>query len=286
VAENWRSIDKETKDYCLTVARILKERHAELSEVGRMGGLSTMDSVVAGPKKGTKHRSATSNIKNNSELTGSSVMCCIPTMDSISSGEVNEAKRKELLRRIPRRAGDDVCDQPPDQYLSMCVTKSTDPVAHEQGTMNSQYKSRTSVMGMYQQYLDNQVTTNSSRPSDFFNAEMPRPIPSGYIQQGIQGAQMNGSYGDHELEFPIITHVSQRAMISNMMSANNISYKQPMAHHDEIRSFREHRRWSAPECLETSKQEEFQAMYEAQELDISDSDVVGMWLSNKAQEND
>ncbi|KAL3807734.1 hypothetical protein ACHAXA_000794 [Cyclostephanos tholiformis] len=302
-------IDKETKDYCLTVARILKERHAELSEVGRMEGLSTMDSVVERPKKETKHRSADSNIKKNSELTESGVMCCIPTMDSISSGQANEIQREYLQSWIPKRASTDIGDQRINQYLSMCAPERIDPVAHERGMMTSHDASRTCVMGMYQQYLHNQVTTNSSRPIILSNAEMPRPILSGHIQQGIQGVQMKGSQGDDELdfpimpfvscarvqmngshgydglEFPIIAHVSQRAMISNMISANRTSSKQPISHSEEIHSFTERRRWSAPECLQTSKHEQPQA-YDAQELDITDSDVVGMWLSSNVKEDD
>ena len=33
MAANWKSADKETKDYCRTIARIVKERHNELSKV-------------------------------------------------------------------------------------------------------------------------------------------------------------------------------------------------------------------------------------------------------------
>ena len=119
-------------------------------------------------------------------------------------------------------------------------------------------------MEMYQQqYPHNRVATDSSATMmwcygnlEFSNAEMPRPIPTSVcIQQGNQGTQMpmmKGSYGDNELEFPVISNVSQRAMLSNMMSAIHTS-TQPIPHREGNRSFGQHRRWSAPEFSATSQ---------------------------------
>jgi hypothetical protein len=289
VAANWKTVDEETKDYCLTIARILKERHAELSEAEATGCLSKINSISPGLKVDSKQRSANSNQMSYSELSESVVPCCLPTMDFVSAEPANEMKRRELQRRIPRRASKGVRDQKKNQY----------PVAHEQGTMNGHDNTMTCATRMYEQYLacamrmcqpnqlDHMFTDSSTTMMwdncnlDFSIDQMPHPNLSGFTQLGIQGTQMStleGSYGGNEPEFPIITNVSQRAMISNMMSAIHTS-KQPIFHHEG-----KHRRWSAPECLETPKQEEFHAMYEAQELDIPDSDVVGMWHSSTIRE--
>ena len=54
VAANWNSADNETKNYCQEVARILKERHTELTKVGGLCCLSTIDSVSPGLKEEAK----------------------------------------------------------------------------------------------------------------------------------------------------------------------------------------------------------------------------------------
>ena len=61
VAENWKSADKETKDYCSMVAHKVRERHTELFKVGGIGCLSTIDSISPGPKKEVNKRSAGNN---------------------------------------------------------------------------------------------------------------------------------------------------------------------------------------------------------------------------------
>jgi len=299
VASHWKSVDKETKDYCMTVARILKERHTELSEAEAIERLSMIDSINKGPKEETKQRSAKSNRTNNSEL---AELVCLPTMDYIDSEQANEKERRDLLSSTPRRANNAVGDQQTNHYLGMCVPKSIDSVVHEQGTTDNHDNSRTCATRMYQQYQTCAMRMYQQNQSvqmfkdsgmmrgnanlDFSIDGMPRPNQPGRIQQGIQGTQMpmmNESYGGNELEFPIITNVSQRAMISNMMSAMHTS-KQPILHHEGIPSIGEHRGWSAPEFLGSPRPEESHAMYEAQELDITDSDVFGMWLSSKIQE--
>ena len=378
VIANWKSIDEETKDYCMTVGRILKERHTELSKVKQMGCLSTMDPVVPakkkskqrsadnnrmnssgsskskmisclprdqanafsalpfileqahvmrrrelqsmiprrarsidsrdqraegivclstvdsispGPKKESKQKSADNNRMNDSESTESGAICCLPTDQAIefpplpfSLEQAHDMRRRELQSMIPRRARSIALgDQQANHYPGMWVP-TIDPVAPE-------------LMRMYhQQYLRNQLIAESTLTAmwgvgdgnlNTSNAEMPRLISSVCIQQGIQGAHvptMKESYCDNELEFPIISNISRRAMISNMMSAIHTS-QQPIAHREGIRSFGEHRRSSAPERLQTSKQEQrLEAMYEARELDISDSDVHDMWLSSKVDE--
>jgi hypothetical protein len=381
VAANWKTADKETKDYCLTVACIIKERHAELSEAEGVACLSTIDSISPGPKKETKQSSAKSNRMNDYESTESGAICCLPT-----DQQANDARRRELQSVIPRRASVAFGYQRTNQYPRMCVPTSIDrPVAHEQGTDSYYDNSSTCVLRMYhQQYPHNRMATDSSATImwgygnlDLSNSEMPRPIPtSACTQQGIQGSQMSmmkgsngdndhgmcavaceqgmtdsydnsstcvmqmyqqrdphnrmatdssatmmwgygnldlskaemprpiptsvctkqgirgtqmstikGRYGDNEHEFPVISNVSQRAMLSNMMNAIHTS-KQPIPHREGNRSFGQHRRWSAPECLQARKQEQLHAMHQAQELDITDSDVVGMWLSSEIQEED
>jgi hypothetical protein len=255
-----------------------------------------MESVSSGQKKEMKQRRADdSNQKKNSELTKSGVITCLPTIDFVSSEQANcKTKREELQSRIPRRARHASKNQRAGRCLSMsmCGPASIDPVAN--GQMICRHDSRTDLVRINRQYQDYQMFADSCTTMTwgngnlhFSHAEMSRPIQSAR-QKGIQETQMpimKRSHGDIELEFPIITNVRRRAMISNMMSPIHTS-KRPFLHPEEFRSSGEHRRWSAPECLETSKQERFPAMYEAQEVDISDSDVVSMWLSSKVEEDD
>jgi hypothetical protein len=177
----------------------------------------------------------------------------------------------------------------------MGAPNSINLLADEQGTMDSHDNIRTRTLTMHQQSQHNLVPTVSGATMmwgnenlDFSTAEMHGQNLSGRIQQGIQETQvamMKGSYGaDNELEFSVTTHVSQRAMISNTIL--NRSSEKPISHCNEDRSFGEQRWCLAPECLQTFKQEQCNTMYEAQELDIIDSDVLGMWLSSKVQEED
>jgi hypothetical protein len=104
-----KSVDKETKDYCIEVALILKERHTEMTKVGKMGRLSTIDSVSQGPKEEAKPRNADSKTKD-SELTEFKVEYCLPTMDSISPGPKNDTKQRKV--QLPRRLTHAFEDQP------------------------------------------------------------------------------------------------------------------------------------------------------------------------------
>jgi len=328
VAVNWKSADKETKDYCATVVRILKNRHTELTKIGGMCRLSTIDSVSSGSKKKIQRR-ITDNKTNDSALTKLGVMLCLPTMDSVS----------------PTHA---FGDQPRQQYLGTRIF----PVAHEQGSVNSCDNGRTCVEDVYHQYQLNRTETIPNTTTilgdDSFhrsNVKMSQQMPSCLTRQGIKWVSMPnvaGGGGDNELEFPIITDVSRRATISNMIGGFSSFGKQPTlqgmaprheeicsfgAHPrpsnscslaaerpkssdqeqlnamykgeirsfglqemypmcQEIRPFGEHRRSSAPKHLKTSKQEQHKAIYKIQEVDITDSDVFGMWLPSKVQEAD
>lgn len=235
VGANWKTADKETKDYCLAVARIIKERHAELSEAEGVVCLSTIDSISPGPKKETKQRSAESNRMNDYESTESGVICCLPT-----NQQANDARLRELQSMIPKRASFAFRHQRTNEYPGMCVPTSIGAVAHEQGMTDSHDNNNTSVMQMYQQqYLHNRVTTDSSAKMMWgYGNQMPRQ----HVIQEMQISIVKGSYDDNSLEFPVISNVSQRAMLSNMMNATHTS-KQQIPHREGIRCFGEHRRW-------------------------------------------
>ncbi len=303
VAANWKSADKETKDYCLTVAHLIKERHAELSEAEEAVCLLKIDSTSPLPTEETKKRSAENNRMSGHKSTKSEVICCLPTIDFDCSGHANESKtrelqsppfsfdqvidarRRELQSMIPRRArsyafGYQRTNQNPGMFVPTSIDR---PVAHKHGMTESFDNSSTCAMGTYQQqYPNNRAATDSSATMTWGYGKSPV-----CTQQGIQGRQMSimeGNYGDNILD-PVISNVSKRAMLSNMMSAIH-TFKQPIPHREGNCSFAEHRRWWAPEFLPTLEQEQFHAMYRAQELDITDSDIVGMWLSSEVQEEE
>ena len=149
VAENWKSTAKETKDYCVEDARIIKERHTELTKVVGKGCLSMTHSVGPGPTEDVKPRNAGNKTKD--------VELCLPTMDSVSQGPKNDTKRRRV--QLPRRATDAFGDQPNQQYLSMHAPMGIFPVAHDQDTMNRRGSSRTWLMNMIYQYHRDQAAT-------------------------------------------------------------------------------------------------------------------------------
>ena len=207
----------------------------------------------------------------------------------LSSDQANDMRRRELQSMIPRRARRFTLE---DRQANQNLPTSIDPVAQEQGIVNSHDNISTCLMRMYhQQFLQNPESSSTAifgdgniNTSD--DAKMPRPIQSGFTQQGTQGthmSMMNRRYCDYENEFLVVRNVSQRAMMSNMLlTATLHAPQQPIAHHEGMRSFEEQRQSSAPEVLQTSEQAK--SMYQVRELEVHDSDVVDMWLACDIEE--
>jgi hypothetical protein len=269
VATSWNSIDKETKDYCLTVARILKQRHAELlCKVGEVECLPTIAlSSVLGHKKDTKKRRVDSNAQvpmmkgryGDNELE-------FPQLP-FGLGQADETKR--------RRLDNTFADQRTNQYPAMCVPFSIDHFPND-------------AIRLYQHYLPSQAITQSSTTMRI-NGELGFSDPEVHrTQQGFQGAQMpmrKGSYGDNEPGLSTIANVSRRAAISNMISAIHTCHT-PITHGEGISSFGANSRPLAPERLQTTQQEQLEMVYKARELDISDSDVFAMWRTSMDHDDD
>jgi hypothetical protein len=364
VSANWKSADKETKDYCVEVARIIKARHAELTKVGVTGCLSTTDSVGPRPTEEAKPRNA-DNENKDTEL-------CLPTMDSVSPGPKNDTKRRGV--QLPRHA---FGDQPSQQYLRMHAPVGIFPVAHGQDTMNSRDISRTWLMDMlYHQYHHSQASTTPNATTMWGNDSLNRtninmlqPIPLDVFQNiqlmtGSAGVQIGTDHQDVTQEFRAIMNASRRETISSMMtlpgSALGSAGVQIGTDHQDvpqefraimnasrratissmvtlpssalmpegIRCFGEqpspNSRWysapdcqsfeethtelttpvtegirclgeqpspnnmwySAPEYQSSSELDRSRATYEIQELDVTDSNILGMWRSSKVQETD
>jgi len=85
VATIWKSADKESKDYCIVVSRILKERHTKLTKVGGIGCLSAIDSISPRPREEATPRNADSEASDTG-LAEFAAIFCLPTMDSVSPG--------------------------------------------------------------------------------------------------------------------------------------------------------------------------------------------------------
>jgi hypothetical protein len=363
VAANWKSAAKETKDYCVEVARIIKGRYTELNKVEMTGCLSTTDSVGSRPTEEAKPRN-TDNETKDTEL-------CLPTMDSVSPGPKNDTKRRRV--QLPRRLTHAFGDQPSQQYLSMHAPVGIFPVAHDQDTMNSLDISRTWLMDMlYHQYHHSQASTTPNATTiwgndslNCTNINMLQPMPLDVFQNiqlmtGSAGAQIGTDHQDVPQEFRAIMNASRRAAISSMMTlqgsalmpeGNRCFGEQPspdsrLYSAPDCQSFKEthtelttpvtegirclgeqprpNNRWySAPDCqsfkethteLTTPVTEgirclgeqpwpnnmwysapEYQSSYELdrsratydiQELDVADSNILGMWRSSKVQETD
>jgi hypothetical protein len=299
VTENWKSVDKETKYYCIEVALILKERHTEMTKVEEMSCLSMTDSVSQGPKEEAKPRNADSKTKD-SELTEFEVEYCFPTMDFISPGPKNDMKQRKV--QLPRRVTHAFEDQPSRQYLSVHAPMGIFPVAQEQDNMNSCNNSRILVMDMYHQYQHTQVATIPNTSTIWGNESLDcthiktrQPMPSVFIQEMIPRLSMpimtgrtmsqTGTHHQHvQHKFSAITNASQRASISNMMT---LLGRDPMP--IEICCSGEQpspkNRWySAPLCQSSSELDRSMRIYNIQELDITDSIIFGIWWLSKVQE--
>ena len=227
VAANWNSADNETKNYCQEVARILKERHTELTKVGGLCCLSTIDSVSPGLKEEAKPRNAENELKY-SELTEFGAIFCLPTMDSESPTHAFKGQSSQ-------------------QYLSMHA-----PVCiFEQDTMNSPDTIKT--------WLHNQAatipnaTTTTTRGNDSLdgtNRKMRQPRPSGVIQETpgtasmpiMTGSALSHTGTDHEdvqQEFRVIMNARRRATISNVMTLSGMAKRalsQTGTDHEDVQS--------------------------------------------------
>ena len=106
------------------------------------------------------------------------------------------------------------------------------------------------------------------------------------IMTGNAVSQTGTDHQDDFHEFRAIMNASQRSSISNMM---NLQRRAPMPH--GIRCFEQQpnpnfRRYSAPECQNPSKLDKSRAIYDVQELDVADSNILDMWGSSKVHEID
>jgi len=300
VAANWKSADKETKDYCVEVARILKARHAELTKVGGIGCLSAIDSISPGPREEAKPRNADSETQEK-YLTNFGAKFCLPTMDSVSPGLKNDTKRRKA--QLPITATHAFGDQPSHLFNGLHDSTGIFPTAHGKNNINIRDGSRTWLMDLIDQYHRDQAAsipnTTPMWGNDSLNhttINMPQPMPSGVIQETIRTASMPIMTGnavsqtgtDHQglrHEFRAIMNASKRASISNMMTSQR---RAPMPH--GIRGFKQQpnpnfRRHSAPECQNPSELDSSRAIYDVQELDVADSNIRDMWRSSKVQES-
>ena len=315
IAANWKSADKETKYYCVEVAHILKERHTKLTmrqyqanctplaplavrtqnQAGGICCLSTIDSVSPRPTEEAKPRNADSETKDT-DLTEFGAIFCLPAMNSVSPGPKNDTKQRTAMHAFGNK--------PSHQDHSMNAPKGIFvPVAHGQDTMNSRDGSRTWSMNMIYQYHHDQVAANPNATilwgNDSLNLttiDRLQPTSSGDIHKTIRTApmlrtasmpimtgsavsQIRTEHQDVQQEFHEIMNASRLAFISNMMILPSMALMP-----DGIRCFGaeqpspNNRRYSAPEYQNRSELERSRAIYNIQELDITDSNIFDMWL--------
>ena len=153
-------------------------------------------------------------------------------------------------------------------------------------------------MNMYHQYHHSQASTTLNativRGNDGLNRtkiNMLHPMPSDVIQDkqlmtGSAGSQAGADHQDARRKFRAIMNASRRAAISSMMTLPDSAPTR-----EGIRCLGEqpspNNRWySAPECQSPPELHRSRATYEIQELDIADSNILGMWQSSKVQETD
>ena len=281
VAANWKSADKETKEYCVEVARILKKRHTELTKVGGLICLSPIDSVSPGPTEEAKPQNFDNETKDT-ELTKFGAVFCLPGMDSASPGPKNETNQQKGVHG-PAIISPVGCEQ--------CTVNIQD-------TVNSRDRSRTWLKDMIHQYQHNQAATIPNTTALWVNDGLNRttfnmlqPMPSGVTQETIRTESMQTMTGspvsqtgtDHQYvqqeKFRAIINASQRASISNIVT---LPVRAPMP--EGIRCFGErpslnNSRYSATERQNHSDLDRSTATYDIQELNVDDSDILAMWHS-------
>jgi hypothetical protein len=301
VAANWKMADEETKDYCVEVARSLKERHTKLAKVGDTCCLSTIDSVSPGPTEETKPRNTNGKTKDT-VLTEFGAKFCLHAMGSVSPGPTEETKQRKV--QLPISATHALEDQQCEQDQSMHAPMGIFPVAYGQDTTMSRDGRRTWLMELIDQYHRDQAATITNATTSWGNyslnrtaINMLRPMPTGVIQETIQAASMpimtgiavgqtGTDHQDAQQKFRAVRNASRRASISNMMT---LPGRAPMP--DGIRCFGQQpspnkKRHSAPECPNPFELERSRAIYDIQELDVTNSSILGMWWSSKVQETD
>jgi len=171
ISSSWKVIDNETKHYCYAVAEIITKRYKELVKVGGMCCLPTIDSSSTGQEmKKLESRKA--------EIPAPQQHACLPCAP-ITSGDVFSETHD-----VPDRPGQEY----PGKYASMGIS----PVVGEQSTVNICGDSVMDMMQQYQQFqmLHRDWATNMLDDDDLdrSNVNIPDPTPSGLVSMptGIQ----------------------------------------------------------------------------------------------------
>jgi len=97
VAANWKSADKETKDYFKEVVRILNKRHTKMTKVGGIGCLSAIDSISPGLREEAKPRNADSKASDTGLAKFGAIFCLPEELDSVSTGPKNDTERRNVI---------------------------------------------------------------------------------------------------------------------------------------------------------------------------------------------
>ena len=198
---NWKCADEETKNYCVRVADIIKDRHTFLA---KFGGISCLPAIVPASREPKIERKQSKAERWMSRKVG-----------ALQQHKDNQSVKLP----IPIMSGDALsetrvfCDQPSQEYLGRYVPPAIFPFTHEQGTTDS-HESRICVIDklqyqQYQQYQQHQqyqqfqtgqpcwaaITMLNSDYVDRPNVKMLQPKLSGLIQQGIRRASMPNMTG-------------------------------------------------------------------------------------------
>jgi len=353
VAVNWKSADKETKDYCVEVSCILKERHTELTKVGGIGCLSAIDSISQGLREEATPRNADSEASDTGLAKFGAIFCLPEELDSVSTGPKNDMERRNvILNATYSTRGDDSLNhttinmpQPvpsgviQETNLTASMPIMTGNTVSQTGTdqqdvqhqfhtiMNASRRASFSNMmtlpgsamsqtGTYHRDVQHQfhAIMNASRRTSIsnmmtlpgsamsqtgtyhrdvqqqfhaiLNANRKASIPNMMTSPGSAMSQTGTYHQDVQLQFHAIMNANKKTSISNMMT---LPGRAPMPH--GIRGFGQqpspiNRRYSPPEYQNPSEFDRSRAIYDIQEVDVADSNILDMWGSIKVRELD
>jgi hypothetical protein len=310
VALSWKSIDSETKDYCVTVATILKKWHAKLgNKEEKVQYLSTrIDHDNPGSNKKTEPQNYNDMMKylEPAQVRGT---FCFPSMkhdlvENVQHMPPSLIQHECGMISLPITKGGDGNDGPEFPIIANARRRETiscmmvgipsfqeqpiwqvnSPMHIDNGSLGEHRRS--SAPGLLIRTQEKQLKA-TYKAQDCVYAMMLQQMPPSLIQHGggmVLDPIITGGDGYSGLESSIIANLSRREMISNMMVGIPSFQEQPICQENppmHIENFLgEHGLSSAPELSINTQEKQLNATYMVQELDISDCDVLGMWKSN------
>lgn len=310
VGANWKSADKETKEYCIMVANLIRDKHAEQVKKHRAGFVPYSMVAVSQPRpcplQSVQHPAIVEdhNFANHCTMM-SKVYNRSPFLPFADETGINRNMMHQYQHSQPEKVS---------STASMLAGKGLD--ADRLATKNEE---RDAIIEAMQVRYNLQAVLVSHLNQQNHQALMPTPTTPGAILLSTSPslaipplpltdcAPNSIGSAQPEAEFSVITNVNRRAMISNIMTLSGIAmscrkYAEESSPSIKLQSKLECLTYSQPGdecmgmlCLPTmtsvsqvhrspSEHDRKKALYNIEELAVADAHIHGIWLSSTDQE--